>query len=265
MTVINFVYAETYPDSLEQYMQRALQDYVKKRPQDTLVLNGTDGDVILDVKCRFTEQVQKMKGIKVLYFPDNLDRFGDLFNKYEQHYDYIFFAHGNDKIGKPRYFHLPLAYDPHIHFPLERKKTIDVAFVGTKHIDRADIAKIQGIQIYGNDWGDGVYPVYSAKKRNIYARTKIMVNHHVAGDTSPNMRTFECLAMKTFLLSDLVPKALEGGMVQYNGRSDLKSKIAYYLGHEAEREAIAVRGYRLVRPHTYEKRVEEMMEAITNA
>jgi spore maturation protein CgeB len=263
MTKINFVYAETYPNSLEQYMERALEAYVKKRPQDTLVLNGTDGDVILDIKCRFVERVQKMKGTKVLYFPDNLDRFGDLFNKYEQHYDFIFFAHGNDKIGKPRYYHLPLAYDPYIHFPLDRKKTIDVAFVGTNHKDRAHIAKIPGIKIYGNEWGDGIFPVYSAKKRSVYAQTKIMVNHYVAGDTSPNMRTFECLAMRTFMLTDLVPKTLEAGMVRYKGQSDLEAKLAYYLEHEAEREAIAAKGYELVQPHTYEKRVEALIEVVT--
>jgi len=265
MTEINFVYAETYPDSLEQYLKRALEDYTKKRPQDTLALNGTDGDVILDVKCRFVDRVRKMKGIKVLYFPDNLDRFGDFFAKCERYYDFIFFAHNNEWIDNTRYFHLPLAYDPYIHFPLKRWKTIDVAFVGTKHIDRAHIAKIPGIQIYGNEWGNGVYPIYSAKKRAIYARTKIMVNHHVAGDTSANMRTFECLAMKTFMLTDLVPKELERGMVRYYGQKDLEFKIAHFLDHSEERLVIAKEGLNLVQPHTYEARITQMMEVIENA
>ena len=264
MTKINFVYAKTYPDSLEQYITRALQDYIKKRPQDTLVLNGTDGDVILDIKCRFVERVQKMKGIKLLYFPDNLDRFGDLFSKYEQDYDFIFFAHKNEKIDNTRYFHLPLAYDPYTHFPVERKKRIDVAFVGTKHKDRAHIAKIPGIQIYGNEWGYGINPIYSAKKRDIYARTKIMVNHHVDGDTSPNMRTFECLAMGTFILSDLVPGYLDGGMVKYNSFDDLLAKLDYYLEHEEERTSLSTMGRVLVKPYTYELRMAEMMEAISD-
>jgi spore maturation protein CgeB len=264
MTKINYVYAEVYPDSLELFFKHALQEYAKKRPQNTLVLNGTDGDVILDIKCRFIDRVQKMKGIKVLYFPDNLDRFGDLFDKYEQHYDYIFFAHKNEKIDNKRYFHLPLAYDPYIHYPLKRSKTIDVAFVGTKHKDRAHIAKIPGIKIYGNEWGGEIYPVYSAKKRNIYAQTRIMVNHHVAGDTSPNMRTFECLAMRTFMLSDLVPEELKGGMVHYSGQSDLDAKIVYYLKHGKDREVLAEEGRILVQSYTYENRVEEMMEIVRN-
>jgi len=265
MTKINFVYMSRYPNSLEQSLERALQDYVIKRQQDTLVLNGADGDVILDVKCAFAERVQKMKGIKVLYFPDNLDRFGELFSKYERNYDFIFFAHKNEKIDNIRYFHLPVAYDPHLNIPLKRRKTIDVAFVGTKHKGRALIAKIPGIKIYGNDWGDGIYPVYSAKKRNIYARTRIMVNHHVEGDTSPNMRTFECLAMGTFMLSDLVPAYLDSGMVKYYSFDDLLTKIDYYLEHYEERIELSEMGRVLVKPYTYELRIAEMMEVIKNA
>lgn len=262
MTKINFVYPETYPDSLEQYIRRALQDYVKKQPHDTVVLNGTDGDVILDIKCRFVEQVQRMEGLKVLYFPDNLDRFGELFEKHEEHYDLIFFAHKNEKIDNTRYFHLPLAYDPYTHYPLERNKTIDVAFVGTKHKDRVFLAEVPNIKIFGNEWGGSIYPAYGAKKRDIYAKTKIMINHHVAGDTSPNMRTFECLAMKTFMLSDLVPEYLGDCVVRYESQNDLKLKIAYYLKHEEYREAIEEEGWKLVQPHTYETRVKEMMEVV---
>lgn len=264
MTIINFMYAEVYNDSLELFFKRGLRDYVANH-NDSLVLNGIDGDVILDIKCKFVERVQKMKGVKVLYFPDNLDRFGELFEACEQYYDLIFFAHKNEKIDNKRYFYLPVAYDPYTHYPFEIKKTIDVAFVGTKHKDRVHIAKIPGIKIYGNEWGNGVYPVYSAKKRRIYAQTKIMVNHHVGGDTSPNMRTFECLAMKTFLFSDLVPKELEGGMIKYYSFDDLLVKIEHFLKYQDERKAIAKKGNELVKPYTYEKRMEEMMEVIENA
>ena len=218
--------------------------------------------MILDVKCRLVKQVGKMSGLKLLYFPDNLDRAGDVFYRFENLYNYVFFAHTNTLIDNKRYFHLPVAYDPYTHYPLTRTKTIDVAFVGTKHKDRAHIAKIPGIKIYGNEWGDGIYPVYSAKKRKIYAQTKIMVNHHVDGDTSPNMRTFECLAMNTFLLSDLVPKELEGGMAKYTSFDDLLTKIEYYLEHEDERKAIAEKGKELVKPHTYEARMGQMLGVI---
>jgi spore maturation protein CgeB len=71
--------------------------------------------------------------------------------------------------------------------------------------------------------------------------------------------------MRTFMLSDLVPKALEGGMVKYDSFDDLLVKIDYYLEHEAERKAIAEKGKELVKPYTYEKRLEEMIEVIENA
>jgi hypothetical protein len=264
MTLINFLNEEVYTDSLELFFKRGLRDYIKKNLNYTLVENGTHGDVILDLKCRFVEQVRKMKGVKVLYFQESLDRFGELFETYEQYYDFIFFAQKNAKIDNTRYFHLPLAYDPYTHFPLERRKMIDVAFVGTKHIDRAHIAKIPGIEIYGNGWGDTIYPAFGAKKRSIYEWTKIMVNHHARGDTS-SMRTFECLAMGTFLLSDLVWEYEDGGMVKYDSFDDLLTKIDYYLEHEDEREAIAAKGKELVKPYTYEARMAQMLEVVRNA
>ena len=265
MTIINFMNAEVYTDSLELFFKRGLWDYAKKNLNYTIVENRTEGDVILDVKCRFVKQVEKMSGLKLLYFPDNLARARDVFYRFENLYNYVFFAHTNTLIDNKRYFYLPVAYDPYTHYPLKRKKTIDVAFVGTKHKDRAHIAKIPSIKIYGNEWGDGIYPVYSAKKRKIYAQTKIMVNHHVDGDTSPNMRTFECLAMGTFMLSDLVPKELEGGMIKYHSFDDLLVKIEHFLKYEDERKAIAEKGKELVRLHTYEKRMEQMIEVIENA
>ncbi len=271
MTVINFVNVEVYNDSLELFFKRGLRDYVKKHNEYRLVENCTDGDIILDVKCRFHEYIPAMTGVKVLYFPDNLDRAGEVFNAFEKLYDYVFFAHTTDLIDNKRYFHLPVAYDPYSHYRLRKDDTIypltkkeDVAFVGTKHKGREFLTEVPGINIYGNEWGNTIWPVYSTLKRKVYTKTKIMINHHVKGDTSANMRTFECLAMGTFLLSDLVPKELEGGMVKYNSFDDLLTKIDYYLEHEYKREAIAMRGYHLVQSYTYEARMAELLEVVTN-
>jgi hypothetical protein len=268
------MYAEVYNDSLELFFKRGLREYVKKHNGYRLVENGTEGNVILDVKCRFVGAVRKMKGLKVLYFPDNLDRFGGLFDRFEEYYDLIFFAHENDKIDNKRYFLLPVAYDPDTHYhhkkddtiyPLTKKPTVDVAFVGTKHEGRGFLTEVPNIAIRGNGWADTIFPIYGALKAKLYSKTKIMINHHVAGDTSPNMRTFECLAMGTFLLSDLVPEYLDGGMAKYTSFNDLLTKIEYYLEHEDERKAIAKKGNQLVKPHTYEARMGQMLEVIENA
>jgi len=273
MKVINFLNVEVYNDSLELFFRRGLQDHVKKHKEFRLVENRTDGDINIDVKCRFYDYIQSMTGKKVLYFPDNLDRAGEVFNTFEHLYDYVFFAHTNDLIDNSRYFHLPVAYDPYTHYrlskddtiyPLTKKDTIDVAFVGTKHEGREFLTEVPGINIYGNEWGNTIWPIYSSLKRKVYSKTKIMINHHVAGDTSPNMRTFECLAMGTFLLSDLVPKELEGGMVKYNSFDDLLTKIDYFLDHEEEREAIAERGYELVQIYTYEYRMAKLLEVLSD-
>ena len=263
MSTINFLNHEVYNDSLELFFKRGLRNFVKNRYKTyELVENMSDGSINLDIKSRFSYFVPKMRGLKVLYFPDNLERAGDVFYATERLYDIVFFAHTNELIDNKRYFHLPVAYDPYTHRYIVAKKAIDVAFVGTKHTGREFIQDVPNIQIYGNDWNEEVYPIYGSLKAKMYSKTKIMINHHVAGDTSPNMRTFECLAMGTFLLSDLVPKELEGGMVKYDSFDDLLTKIAFYLEHEDEREARAKKGRELVQPFTYEARMTEMMEVI---
>ena len=260
--VINLLNGNWYSDSLEHFFQRGLFDYVKKNREYVLVTNRLISYLTLDVKCRFFEFIPRIKGKKVLYFPDNLKREGKRFSTLENLYDYVFFAHSNELIDNERYYHLPIAYDPYTHYPIEAEKTIDVSFIGTKHKGRDFIKDVPGIKIYGNEWGDSIVTVYGLSKAKVHAKTKIMINHHVFGDTSANMRDYEALAMKSFLLSDFIPSELEGGMVKYASFDDLLEKVAYYLEHESEREAIAKKGHDLVQPYTYEARMTEMMEVI---
>jgi len=70
--------------------------------------------------------------------------------------------------------------------------------------------------------------------------------------------------MGTFILSDLVPGYLDGGMVKYNSFDDLLAKLDYYLEHEEERTSLSTMGRVLVKPYTYELRMAEMMEAISD-
>lgn len=237
---------------------------MRKNNEFELMLNGKEGDVILDVKCHFVNAIKKMKGIKVLIFPDVVWRFKELFDTYEKYYDYVFFLSEDDRVDNKRYFYMGIGYDSEEHHYIPKRKKADVCFVGTKHKGREWIASIPNIKIYGNDWGNGIYPVYGAKKRAIHAQTKIMVNTHVKG-SSENMRDTETLAYRTFLLSDVVPEYLENGMVKYSGFGDLVKKIEYYLEHKKEREQIVEEGYNKVKKYTYEYRISQMIEAIKDA
>ena len=53
-------------------------------------------------------------------------------------------------------------------------------------------------------------------------------------------------------------------MVKYNSFDDLLAKLDYYLEHEEERTSLSTMGRVLVKPYTYELRMAEMMEAISD-
>lgn len=269
--IINIINFSLYVEQFEEMWYHGFLEYTRKNPEHQVVLNilkSSEVDITLDFKGNFLRHGNKLSnlsGKKILYFQDNLHgNFGGLFWDIEKQYDLIFLLHNDSIVDKQRYFHLSPGYAPEICFPIKRKKVINVCFVGTCHPGKEFIKDIPNIRLFGNGWGANISPIYKARKRAVYAKTKIMINQHAIGDTE-NQRCWECLAMKTFLLSDLVPKELEGGIVKYDGFDDLLEKIRYYLDNKKEREEIAEKGWKIVQPYTYEKRVAEMMEVILNA
>ena len=265
---INIINFSPYKEQFEEMWYWGFLDYIKKHPGHNVLLNvvkSSGVDITLDFQGNFLRMGHKLSnlsGIKILYYQDNLQRFSDHFKSIEKKYDMIFLCHANPLIDNVRYFKSDFAYCPYTHFPVSKTKTVDVCFVGTHHPAGRDFIKdIPNITIYGNNWGGEFFPVFTARKRAVYAKAKIILNQHIRGD-SGNMRDFECLAMKTFLLSDLVPKDLEGGMVKYTGLKDLYEKMDYYLHNDKAREKIAKRGKELVKRYTYEYRVGEMMKWI---
>jgi spore maturation protein CgeB len=86
----------------------------------------------------------------------------------------------------------------------------------------------------------------------LYSSSKINLNYtaqaYVEWDVI-TLRTYEILACKGFLITDIVPiaeKTMQGCMVFTNGGDDLLAKIDYYLGRENMRKEIAETGYRYV-------------------
>lgn len=105
----------------------------------------------------------------------------------------------------------------------------------------------------GNIWGKiSKGPVTRKQAASIYSNAKIALNY-TAEDSikwdSMNLRFFEVLACKGFLISDRVPSAeheLSGCVVFTDGGKDLTEKISYYLSKPEERNEIAERGYKYV-------------------
>jgi len=90
------------------------------------------------------------------------------------------------------------------------------------------------------------------KSAILYSSAKIILNFtgqdSVTWDAM-NLRFFEVLACRGFLIADKVPSAereLENCVIFTDGYQDLTQKIDYYLSRPKERKAIAEQGYQYV-------------------
>lgn len=101
-----------------------------------------------------------------------------------------------------------------------------------------------------------------------YAESKIVFNIAMKDDV--NMRCFEAMGSKSFLLTDRV-QSIEDLFVDgkhcamYSSLDEAVDKARYYLAHDNEREAICEAGYaEVMKHHTIDNRLDKMLEAINN-
>ena len=162
---------------------------------------------------------------------------------------------------------------------VEREKQYEVSFVGglgtqnfslrTKFIDR--VASQINFQWWGYWWeygGDGrMMEDFPALHRTFRGRTsglemfqlfkdsKIVINDYVdtANGIGFNQRMFEVMGCGAFMLTRHAPnfKGLfpDDIFATYHDDQDFLGKVAYYLAHDQEREAIAQNGQRFVLEH----------------
>ncbi|GBE02444.1 spore protein YkvP [bacterium BMS3Abin08] len=191
--------------------------------------------------------------------------------------------------------YLPMAASPDVHRGMDLTEEdigeygSDISFVGAGYRNRRKF--FEGLldfdfRIWGNEWDTGG-PVGALLQRDgerigteetvrIFNATKININLHSSAyhdGVNPygdfvNPRTFEIAACGRFQLVDYrryIPEMFKIGeeIVCFNGLDDLRKKVGHYLDNPAEREEIAKRASDRVRKeHTYEHRMEEMMDFI---
>ncbi len=193
--------------------------------------------------------------------------------------------------------YLPLAALPSFHKKLELspQETIkygaDIAFLGAGYANRRyEFRRLTSynFKIWGSDWegdsflaaylqnnGERVDPKTSVK---IYNSTKINLNLHsninpvnqTMGDFV-NPRTFELASMQAFQLVD--KRSLMAELFELEGENkelatfekfeEVPALIDYYLANPNEREQISQRTHaRILAEHTYEKRMQTMLNII---
>jgi spore maturation protein CgeB len=182
--------------------------------------------------------------------------------------------------GIARVRHLPSAADPEVFFPLpDARDAVDIAFVGTHSAGRESV--VVGLQefdthVYGSAaWRavpidpSRVHPgAFGPRTNEVYNRARINLNVHrwVGQGSAMNLRLFEVPAARGFLLTDWVTE-IDGAyrpdehLVCWRTTSELREKVAYYLGHADERREIAARGHEhFLRHHTYAIRARELLD-----
>jgi len=98
----------------------------------------------------------------------------------------------------------------------------------------------------------------------VFCQSRIVFNISVKDDI--NMRCFEALSTKSFLLTNWIP-TLDGlfqdgvHLVTYKTLDEAIEKAKYYIAHDEEREKIAEAGFNEVRAkHTFKHRCEQVMD-----
>jgi len=215
---------------------------------------------------------------RVYIFPDQTmhENYGQYLDMLTPHYDKVYFCMEHDQAIMNHYKAelLPFAIDPEIHKPLKTTKDIDISFIGTNRPGREELVKFLNdngvkMKIWGNNWSSDTPnymgpAIYLREKRDVSNRSKIVLNHHYL--IGPNMRFFEALGYRCFMLSDKVPGIEELGFIEnteyvpYADMNDLLEKIRDFLARDSDRERIARLGWKFVsKYHTYIQRVEELL------
>jgi len=216
-------------------------------------------------------------------------------------YDYFFTIQKGEffdrlrNVGARNAAFLPMAASAEIHRKMElspeerRDFGSDVSFVGAGYYNRRKL--FEGLvdldfRIWGNEWGscpalrgvlqrDGAR-VTTEDSVKIFNAARININPHSSAyheGVNPhgdfvNPRTFEIPGCGGFQLVDSrshLGDFFEIGreVICFDSLGDLREKIAHYLAHPGEREAVAERGrQRVLRDHTYERRMEAMIDFV---
>ena len=178
------------------------------------------------------------------------------------------------------------------HFPFGAKPIRPITELADKHnvlfVGSADLRRIlllehikECVSIFGNRWQRN-FPLISTALQSritdssvwgeelyaLLANAKIVLNitrtHFYAAETGVNLRLFEALAAGCFLLTDDCEEVAElfevGVEIEvFRNATELKEKVAYYLAHPKEREAIAKRGYdKFMKNYTWNQRVNDL-------
>ena len=237
---------------------------------------------------------EKSNSVIVMWFPDHLANFGRGFFM-NAPYDFLFFKDPYivkllKDILSPKIYYLPECFNPYKH--LLRKSDVisneyicDITTAGNFHSWRTIFFKhLSGynVKFWGNPpplWMpksslESVYQgksVFDHDKAKAFLGAKIVINNlHFAEMYGLNARAFEAAGIGAFQMVDWRPgieELFKDGqeIIMFKGIADLKHKLDFWLSNSDGRSVIAEAGkIRAYKEHTYQKRLELMIDTIFN-
>lgn len=279
---------QTYSETLSSFL---LESFAEK-PIDILICMAQ-----APITPRALTELRRRGVITVLWFLEDYLRF-TYWRDVAKYYDYVFTIQKGECIdairraGAGQVHYLPAACDPYLHTPLtlssedKAKWGSPISFVGAGYYNRQQAfagLSHYPFKIWGSEWPlckpfdklvqDSSRRIAPEEYVKIFNATEVNINLHSSSERDGvdptgdflNPRTFELAACEAFQLVDersLLSEAFEIGeeIVTFRSIPDLKDKLHYYLERPEERQRIARRGrQRVIREHTYEKRLEQML------
>lgn len=199
--------------------------------------------------------------------------------KRAREFDHVFVSHKpslerfiQDGIPDEKIHYLPWAAEDQCYKPYSIIEKWDWCFIG--HLNNE--FRINLVDRFCKEWPLGTKGYFGARRPEVrgynvlddvakkFSQSRIVLNESIKDDL--NMRVFETLACKRFLLTEDIPAVrdhFEDGkhLVLFKTIDEAVDKAKYYLAHDDERNAIAEAGYKeFMDKHTYMHRTLEILE-----
>lgn len=230
--------------------------------KDALALLHTPPDLIIQMDAHFV-MGGKAPCPNVLWAIDNhLERYG----AYDT-FDRIFIAHSWGYMHElPNAEWLPCAHDPLHHFVIDESapRPYDVMVIGVGYPQReAVVAALRGAGIKVLASTGKIYSEYN----RLYNQAKIALV--VSSQHDLAMRVFENMAQGCLVVADEEPDMAKAGFedgvhyLQYRTLSEAVATVGDALKYHgsARIDEIAMRAREAVKPHTWQSRIERILEA----
>jgi hypothetical protein len=164
--------------------------------------------------------------------------------------------------SRPGDVYLPYAYDPEQHYPEAQPRSFDAVLMGLHYENRDRLVselRKRGVNVY-YDLG----PVFD-ERRALECQAPISLAWSSRDDLIA--RVFEGMAMGRLVVTNRVPD-LERffewpkELVTFDALGGALEAVTYYLEHPAEAEEIARAGREAVEMHTWDDRIQQVIEGL---